>query len=97
MKYIERSVETVYSTGLMENSKSVITINDYGKITVHIKEIMDSKGITRNFLAKASNTRFEVINKWYNGQVEKMDLDILARICYVLDCSPADIIKYSHK
>ena len=81
----------------MENSKSVITINDYGKITVQIKEIMDSKGITRNFLAKASNTRFEVINKWYNGQVEKMDLDILARICYVLDCSPADIIKYSHK
>lgn len=81
----------------MENSKSVITINDYGKITVHIKEIMDSKGITRNFLAKASNTRFEVINKWYNDQVEKMDLDILARICYVLDCSPADIIKYSHK
>ena len=81
----------------MENSKSVITINDYGKITVHVKEIMDSKGITRNFLAKASNTRFEVINKWYNGQVEKMDLDILARICYVLDCSPADIIKYSNR
>ena len=81
----------------MENSKSVITINDYGKITVHIKEIMDSKGITRNFLAKASNTRFEVINKWYNGQVEKMDLDILARICYVLDCTPADIIKYSNR
>ena len=80
----------------MDNSRSVITINDYGKITVHIKEIMDSKGITRNFLAKASNTRFEVINKWYNGQVEKMDLDILARICYVLDCTPADIIKYSN-
>lgn len=81
----------------MDNSRSVITINDYGKITVHIKEIMDSKGITRNFLAKTSNTRFEVINKWYNGQVEKMDLDILARICYVLDCTPADIIKYSNR
>jgi len=58
---------------------------------------MDDKGITRNYLAKATNTRFEVINKWYNGQVEKMDLDILARICYALDCSPADIIKYSNK
>lgn len=81
----------------MENSRSVITINDYGKITVHIKEIMDSKGITRNFLSKASNTRFEVINKWYKGRVEKMDLDVLARICYVLDCSPADIIKYNHE
>ena len=79
----------------METSKSVITINDYGKITVHIREIMDSKGMTRNYLAKAANTRFEVIDKWYNGQLEKMDLDVLARICYVLDCSPADIIKYN--
>ncbi|MBQ5562331.1 MAG: helix-turn-helix transcriptional regulator [Clostridia bacterium] len=57
---------------------------------------MDSKGgMTRNYLAKAANTRFEVIDKWYNGQLEKMDLDVLARICYVLDCSPADIIKYN--
>ena len=79
----------------METSKSVITINDYGKITVHIREIMDIKGMTRNYLAKAANTRFEVIDKWYNGQLEKMDLDVLARICYVLDCSPADIIKYN--
>ncbi len=79
----------------METSKSVITINDYGKITVHIREIMDSKRMTRNYLAKAANTRFEVIDKWYNGQLEKMDLDVLARICYVLDCSPADIIKYN--
>ena len=79
----------------METSKSVITINDYGKITVHIREIMDSMGMTRNYLAKAANTRFEVIDKWYNGQLEKMDLDVLARICYVLDCSPADIIKYN--
>ena len=74
--------------------KSVITINDYGKISIHLKEIMDRKKITRNYLAKASNTRFEVINKWYNNKVEKMDLDVLARICYVLECSPADIIKY---
>ena len=81
----------------MEKSKSVVTVNDYGKVTVNIKEIMDDKGITRNYLAKATNTRFEVINKWYNGQVEKMDLDILARICYALDCFPADIIKYSNK
>ena len=79
----------------METSKSVITINDYGKITVDIREIMDSKRMTRNYLAKAANTRFEVIDKWYNGQLEKMDLDVLARICYVLDCSPADIIKYN--
>ena len=81
----------------MDNSKSVITINEYGKIRVCLKEIMDQKKITRNYLARASNTRFEVIDKWYGDRVEKMDLDVLARICYVLECSPAELIKYENK
>ena len=81
----------------MKDSKSVFAIKDYGKISLHLKEIMDSKKITRNYLARVSNTRFEVINKWYNNEVEKMDLDILARICYVLECSPADIVKYEEQ
>lgn len=81
----------------MDKSNSIISIKEYGKITIGLKAIMDSKNITRNYLAKASNTRFEVINKWYNGGVEKLDLDILARICYVLSCSPGDIIKYENK
>ncbi|MBQ6843786.1 MAG: helix-turn-helix transcriptional regulator [Agathobacter sp.] len=50
--------------------------------------------MSRNALARAVNTRFEVIDKWYHGHVEKIDADILARICYVLECSPADIICY---
>ena len=29
------------------------------------------------------------------AEVEKLDLDVLARICYVLECEPADIIKYN--
>ncbi|MBQ8815263.1 MAG: helix-turn-helix transcriptional regulator [Lachnospiraceae bacterium] len=58
---------------------------------------MDARQITRNALARAINTRFEVIDKWYNGHVEKIDSDILARICFVLDCLPGDIIRYSSK
>ena len=81
----------------MQGSKTVFSIKEYGSVSIHLKEIMDSKNITRNYLARVSNTRFEVINKWYNDDVEKMDLDILARICYVLECSPADIIRYDKK
>ena len=74
----------------MKTERSIITINDYGRVNIRLKEIMDSKGLTRNYLARVSNTRFEVINKWYNNEVEKLDLDVLARICYVLECEPAD-------
>ncbi len=75
-------------------SKEIYTINQYGKIQIHIKEYMDAKGITRNALAKAVHTRFQVIDRWYKGSVEKIDADILARICYVLECTPGDIICY---
>jgi DNA-binding Xre family transcriptional regulator len=76
----------------MENK--LYTIKNYGHIEINIKEYMDKEHITRNALARAINTRFEVIDKWYNGHVEKIDSDILARICFVLKCNPGDIIKY---
>jgi len=75
-------------------NKEIYTLNQYGYIEIKLKDIMLEKEISRNALARAINTRFEVIDKWYNGRVEKIDADILARICYVLDCEPSDIIAY---
>lgn len=75
-------------------SREIYTLNQYGHIEINLKKIMDDKGVTRNALARSINTRFEVIDKWYHGHVEKIDSDILARICYVLECLPADIIVY---
>lgn len=72
----------------------LFTINQYGKIIIDIKSIMDEKHISRNMLARSINARFEVIDKWYNGHVEKIDADVLARICFVLECTPGDIIRY---
>ena len=67
---------------------------DYVFVELLLKEIMEARGITRNQLAKLIDARFEVVNKWYQGNVEKMDLDILARICYALDCTTEDLLRY---
>lgn len=78
----------------MPKNETVVEIKNYGIIELKLKDILDSKNLTRNFLARAVNTRFEVIDKWYSGNVEKLDLDILARICYVLECKVEDILEY---
>ncbi len=81
----------------MSENKSVISINDYGRIKLHLNEIIKEKGMNRNSLAKAVNTRFEVIDKWCKNRVEKLDMDILARICFVLECKVSDIIEYEER
>jgi len=75
--------------------KELFVLTNYGHVEINLKNYMDEHKITRNALARAINTRFEVIDKWYNGHVEKIDADILARICYVLNCTPGDIIRYT--
>ena len=79
----------------MKELRSVVNLNFYGNITVHLKEIIDQKGITRYRLAKLADTRFEVVEKWCSGTVERIDSDVLARFCYILDCDITDIIKYN--
>ena len=78
----------------MGDLKSVAIMCEYGNVKIKLKDIMDSKGITRNRLSKATGTRFEVVDKWYNGQVERIDTDILARFCFVLECKVEYIIEY---
>lgn len=78
----------------MEETRSVININSYGRVSIHLKELMEQRGITRYRLAKLADTRFEVVEKWCTGTVERIDSDVLARFCYILRCQSSDIIRY---
>lgn len=80
--------------GEMKERSSIIETKNYGQISIKLKEIMDRQDISRYALAKSINVRFEVIDRWYNGHVEKLDLDILARICYVLGCTVENLLVY---
>lgn len=80
----------------MSETNSVLQRKEYGRIRLKLKEQLDTRGMTRNYLARKIDARFEVVDKWYNDQVEKIDTDILARICFVLDCRVEDIMEYTH-
>ena len=79
---------------IMKELRSVVNLSSYGNISIHLKELIEEKGITRYRLAKLADTRFEVVEKWCSGTVERIDSDVLARFCYILDCEITDIIKY---
>ncbi|MEN6472071.1 MAG: helix-turn-helix transcriptional regulator [Clostridiaceae bacterium] len=78
----------------MTAQNSIVTVKDYGNIVYCFADVMDAKGITRNRLALLAGMRFEVADRLYKGITERMDMDILARVCYVLDCEVGDVIQY---
>lgn len=79
----------------MSHLKPVISVREYGRVHIRLNEILETRGITRNQLATAVNSKFQIIDKWCKDDVEQMDLDLLARICYALDCPVEAIVEYS--
>lgn len=74
--------------------RKILSVRDYGHITLRLRERMEELGLNRNQVATAAGTRFEVVDKWCKGSVERIDADILARLCYVLECNVEDIVTY---
>ena len=78
----------------MEKNQSVMAIREYGRVHVRLREVLERRQMKRNALAKAANTRFEVVDKWFRDDVEKIDGDVLARFCFVLGCRVEDLLEY---
>lgn len=73
---------------------SVIIYVDYGEIRFNIKKVMDEKNITKTQLAKRTGLHHQIIDRYYNNKIERYDKDILARICFILNCSLNEIMYY---
>lgn len=80
----------------MDEVKSVIEIKDYGKIKLKLAALMDEKKITRNKMKNLAGVKYDVVDRYYKAEnVERVDLDFLAKACYVLDCKIEDILEYT--
>lgn len=79
------------------SGNSIYSMKDYGKIHFTINKVMDEKQISRNQLAKLADVRFEVASKWYQGNIERMDIDVLTKLCFVLECDITDLMYYERK
>ena len=79
------------------SERTVLMIQEYGQIQIKLGEMLEARGMKRSRLSRLTGVRFEVIDKWVKGKVERMDLDVLARICYVLDCKVSDILEYKER
>ena len=60
----------------------------------NLKNIIDEKGISRSRLATMVAMNYDLVNRYYNNKVTRVDLDVIARFCYVLNCELDEILTY---
>ena len=73
---------------------NIYVFKDYGKVEITLKEILEKRGISRNKLSIMLAVRYDLVNRYYKNSVIRVDIDIIARMCYVLNCDITDILKY---
>ena len=74
--------------------KTVLQEIEYGTIKVKLDDIMKEKNITNYQLNKNANIRFQTIQALRANTSSRIDFEVLAKLCYVLDCKVEDIIEY---
>lgn len=81
-----------YEMFLVDNN--VYVLKNYGKVEITLKDVLEKKDISKNKLCTMIATNYDLVNRYYNNKVIRIDLDIIARMCYALNCEVNDILKY---
>lgn len=76
-------------------NKQVLEYKNFGIVKVKLNEIMTEKDITNYQLSNKANVRFQTIKKLREGEeVTRINLDVIAKLCYVLECKVEDLLEY---
>lgn len=67
---------------------------NYGYIKIKLNELIIEKGISKNKLSHRAEMQRTQINQYCNGEVTRLDVSALARICAALDCTIQDLLEY---
>jgi len=78
----------------MRKLESIITYADYGFVKCNLKSVMMQKNITKTQLAKNTGLHHQILERYMSDTITRLDKDVLAKMCYVLDCKISDIITY---
>ena len=72
-----------------------INPENYGSIRIKLAEIMESKNISMNQLSFRTEMQRTQLRNYRDNKIQRLDIDILKRICYVLECDLHDLIEYT--
>ena len=69
-------------------------MEDVGKIVLKIDKLSAKYGLSKSKLSREARIQYKQAKSYCEGNMQKVDLVILAKICDVFDCKISDVLEY---
>ena len=70
-------------------------MEDWGHVDLKLDEFMKKNNISRSSLSRNAQIHYNQLLKYCKNDMQKVDLNILARICKTINCEIGEIIQYT--
>ena len=68
--------------------------DEKGGIRIRLDELMKEKGVSLNQVSQRAEMERTQLRDYRDGKMQRLDIDILLRLCYVFECDLYDLIEY---
>jgi len=66
----------------------------FGTIKINLSKLIEENGISKNKLSQRAEMQRTQINHYCNNTITRLDIDVLARLCTVLECEISDLLEF---
>ena len=89
------SIPSCYNHFLMVKFLRGEHMENWGKVDIKLDDFLKSHNSSRSSLSRNAQIHYQQLLKYCRNDMQKVDLNLLARICKTIDCEIGDIIQYT--
>ena len=69
-------------------------MEQFGSIRIHVNELIEKKGLSKNKVCQRAEMQHTQLNHYCKNTITRLDTDVLARLCTVLECGIGDLLEF---
>ena len=69
-------------------------MDNYGTVKINLAKLIEDRGISKNKLSHRAEMQRTQINHYCNNTISRLDVDVLSRLCTVLECEIGDLLEF---
>lgn len=67
-----------------------------GRVEIKIEAFLKEKGVSKNKICQNCGMQRTQLNNYCKNSMNRVDLNVISRLCEYLDCTVSDLLEYKN-